>query len=719
MAAPLLMRSTALAQGSLKGATKIPEAPPIPQTKEAKELMRVGLPGDWKFELPKQWKSDGGLLAKPPTKREGSGIFVSGVKTESSGEDIRFGSLKPVGPAVALTAEMRKIVGSTASRLKIDFLNQNYNHFRTTPRDIAGKPLVGPYKRPEQIFEGKTFIPVRRIMTAALQQSGAVGEAAKPLLPALSESAVLVTPAHQFAVEDGPGNRIVAYSTEGSKPEHEHLDRLVHELKKQNMRVVKLMTLFSFWKDTENPSAPTAYAQGGTVKEILGDSVGATWHSGGYSAGFGEKGQPTTVKSDWPTDYGSMTQTDYRDYNAHLVVIDYQGGARRPIPPETLAAYYRNADMWDCAAAITVPFVKEDKDPIYREYYYNPLEGYDRRSLQRVANNMAKLSKEDFLKQHGAFYCSEGQYTVANLGPQEYALIKKRAFGNTALGRLIETYNAAPGYKGKSVEERRRSPAIGWDHLKGLGPGKGGISEEQYEHLQNTDRTAVYLEWIAEDVRGWQAYGVREKDGLIARPMTVATMAWALLRRYMPREGIANVISADVMRAYRGGNAGVKKAVVAMCGGVAPDTAEGQLVLANISIRAATGTLIGVLASGEIKHLLLLKGGFAEVLTSWDKTKVQRAYDGFLDILRDADYSSQESLDAALLAADEQLSNLKVWRRHYNKKINIPYPWRQTLMKYAAPVCFLSWAQQPFLARTGCIRYVATAMHTRQAKTTG
>ena len=48
--------------------------------------------------------------------------------------------------------------------------------------------------------------------------------------------------------------------------------------------------------------------------------------------------------------------------------------------------------------------------------YYNPLEGYDRRTLQRVANNMAKLNKEQFLKQHGAFYCSEGQFTVANLG---------------------------------------------------------------------------------------------------------------------------------------------------------------------------------------------------------------------------------------------------------------------------------------------------------------
>ena len=117
---------------------------------------------------------------------------------------------------------------------------------------------------------------------------------------------------------------------------------------------------------------------------------------------------------------------------------------------------------------------------------------------------------------------------------------------------------------------------IGWNHLKELGAEKGGISEEQFEHLEETKRTAIYLEYIPEDVRGWQTYGPREKEGLIARPMTVATMAWSLLRRYMPREGIANVISADVLRAYRTGNANVKKAAVALCGGSAPDTPEGQ-----------------------------------------------------------------------------------------------------------------------------------------------
>jgi hypothetical protein len=718
---PLWMHVSALAQGSLKGKSVPPKVPTPVVTKDSAELIRVGLPGDWKLDLPKQWKNDGGVVSKTPPRRQGSGIFVSGVKAENSGKELRFGSLDPVGQAVPLTPEMSKIVGTTAARLKLDVLNQPaFNHFRNTPKDITGKPLVGAYKQPEQIYQSRTFIPVRRIMTAALEQVGPAGADAKALLPALSEQAVLTTPAHQFALPEGVGNRVLAYSTVGSSGVlHTHIDQLVHELKKQHMRVVKLMTLFTFFVDKENPAAATSYAQGGTFKEILADSIGATWHSGGYSAGFDKAGKPTTVKSDWPTDYGALTDDDYITYNAHFVGIDYQGGVRRPIPAETLAAYYRNADLWDCAAALTVPFVDEDKDPIYREYYYNPLEGYDRRTLQRVANNMAKLNKEQFLKQNGAFYCSEGQFTVANLGPQEYSLVKKRAFGSTALGKLIDTFNAAPGYKDMPVEQRRRNPIIGWNYLKQLGPEKGGISPEQAEHLEETQRTAIYLEFIPDDVRGWQTYGPREKDGLIARPMTVATMAWSLLRRYMPREGVANTISADVMRAYRVGNPNVKKAVVALLGGQAPDTPEGQVALANISIRAATGTLIGLLASEEIKTLILLKGGFAEVLTSWDKSKVQRAYDGFLDVLRDADYSSQESLDAALQSADEQLSSLKVWRRHYNKKINFAYPWRQTLMKYAAPVCFVVWAQQPFMARTGCIRYVTTAMNTRQAKASG
>ena len=187
---PLWMHVSALAQGSLKGKSVPPKVPAPVVTKDSAELIRVGLPGDWKLDLPKQWKNDGGVVSKTPPRRQGSGIFVSGVKAESSGKELRFGSLDPVGQAVPMTPEMSKLVGTTAGRLKLDALNQpTFNHFRNTPKDITGKPLVGAYKRPEQIYESRTFIPVRRIMTAALEQVGPAGADAKALLPALSEQA--------------------------------------------------------------------------------------------------------------------------------------------------------------------------------------------------------------------------------------------------------------------------------------------------------------------------------------------------------------------------------------------------------------------------------------------------------------------------------------------------------------------------------------------------
>src|SRR5262245_26231335 len=111
---PLWMHVSALAQGSLKGSNTPPKMPTPVQTKDSPELIRVGLPSDWKLDLPKQWKNDGGVLSRTPPKRQGSGIFVSGVKAENAGKELRFGSLDPVGQAVPTTPEMSKLVGTTA-----------------------------------------------------------------------------------------------------------------------------------------------------------------------------------------------------------------------------------------------------------------------------------------------------------------------------------------------------------------------------------------------------------------------------------------------------------------------------------------------------------------------------------------------------------------------------------------------------------------------------
>src|SRR6185437_4481840 len=199
------------------------------------------------------------------------------------------------------------------------------------------------------------------------------------------------------------------------------------------------------------------------------------------------------------------------------------------------------------------------------------LEVFDQRSARDVAAAIATLDQHSFFEKHGAFYCAEGQFVVANLGPQEDenggTLLKKSRYGNTALGRLIDNFTKAPGYAGMSAEERLRHPSIGWEYLLSLGTENGGISGEQALILTATDRQGIALDWIDEDVKGWQAYRPKNGEALIARPMTVATIAWALLRLYMPRDAVACAIASDIGRAYAQGDDAVKGSVKMLIGG--------------------------------------------------------------------------------------------------------------------------------------------------------
>jgi hypothetical protein len=534
----------------------------------------------------------------------------------------------------------------------------------------------------------------------------------KPLLDALSQVVAIHTPAHQFRLERGIGNRVVFYGETTVDDAtvtigHAHIDQVVIELAKKNLRLIKQMVHF------DRP------AQGGTPEDIVTDGAGGSTHAGGFSAGFGKDGAPMAVKSDWPSNYGILGNNN-KTYNAHLIAVDYNAGVEKEIPAETLNAYYRNADMWDCAAAILVPFADEDPDPIYRDYMYNPLEVYDQKSARDVAAALATLDEKKFFEKHGAFYCAEGQYVVANLGPQEDAdggtLLKKSRYGDTALGRLIDNFLKAPGYEGMSAEERERHPRIGWEYLISLGRENGGISEQQGLILLATDRYGIALDWIPEEVEGWQAYFPKNEEALIARPMTVATMAWALLRLYMPRDTMARAIASDIGRAYEQGDDAVKQAVRLLIGGADPATPVGQALLAGVSAKAATGLLLGLLSSDEVAASLLGKAGFEEITNEADKERVLTAYKEFLAILQNADYSTQSSLDRALAEADQKLGTLTVMRTFYNRITKERMPAKNTVMKYAAPPCFGMWAQQPFLAETGCLRYAATAMHVSQRK---
>jgi hypothetical protein len=696
------------------GASPDSAAGPANPDAALEQSARHGLPADWQFVTPIQWSTvDESLKTRLNTVlRDTSPIDLGGIKVTCSGQ-IETGRLDPVGLAVELPPEVAALVQPADEALNLEVINTYYNPFFAEPRDASGKPLVGPFQTAGELYQGKTILPVRLIMAEMVKALGAPPSASQPLIDALSESVVIRTPAHQYRIGSELGNRIVFYGEDTVNGQdinigHAHIDRIVDALAAKNMRLAKQMVHFDH------------QAQGGKPDDIIADGVAGATHVGGFSEGYDSDGKPKSVKSDWPSNYGQLGVAN-RTYNAHLLAINYSAGVEDPIPERDLKAYYRNADMWDCCAAILVPFADRDPDPQYRDYMYNPLEVYDQRSARDVAAALATMDSGKFLSTHGAFYCAEGQYVVANLGPQEDeaggTLLKKSRYGDTPFGRLIANFIEAPGYAGMSAEDRRQHPSIGWDHLLDLGSDKGGISNDQALILTSTDRYGVALDWIDENVKGWQAYRPKNSEALIARPMTVATLAWGLLRLYMPRDAVAKVIAADIMRAYTQGDDNVKASVRTLLGEKDPVGGDGQALLASFAAKAATGLLLGLLSSDQVKASLLYKSGFMDITDDADKQRVLDRYQQFLGILQNADYSTQKSLDKALEAADEALADLAIMRTYYNRATQQRMPAKSTVMKYAAPPCFGMWAQQPFLAETGCLRYVATAMHVSEKKT--
>lgn len=671
-----------------------------------------GLPADWTFVEPAQWQTVERSLARQmrPGLRAGTPIDVAGLRVARG--RIEAGHLEPVGEPIALPPSLADIIKPADEVLDLAAVNVDLNPFVAAPLGADGKPLVGPFQKGGEVYQGKTFLPVRLVVGKMVEAAGLPQQAVQPLLEALSEVVVVRTPAHQFRLENGLGDRVLFYGETQVNGEtidlgHRDIDALVAALGAQHLRLIKQMVHF------ELPS------QGGRPDDIIADGVGGSTHAGGFAEGYDEEGRPVAVKSDWPSNYGWLGNNN-RTYNAHLIAVDYRGGTEDPIPEEALAAYCRNADMWDACAAMLVPFADQDPDPRFRDYKYNPLEVYDQASARAVAASLATMDGAAFLDQHGAFYCAEGQYVVANLGPQEDeaggTLLKKSRYGDTPFGRLIDNFQNAPGYAGMSAEERRKNPSTGWEHLLALGPENGGISSRQGLILQATDRHGIALEWIPEDIKGWQAYRPKDQEALIAKPMTIATLAWGLLRLYMPRELVAKVIAVDIARAYGEGGEAVKASVKLLLRGADPQTPEGQVALAGVAAKAATGLLLGLLSSPQVQESLLAKSGFGEVTNDADKERMIAAYREFLDILQNADYATQASLDRALADADRKLGSLAVVRSFYSRQAEMRLPARSMVMKYAAPPSFGMWAQQPFLAGTNCLRYVATAMHVSQRK---
>ena len=132
------------------------------------------------------------------------------------------------------------------------------------------------------------------------------------------------TPAHQFRLGRSLGNRVVFYgetTVDGATVTigHTHIDQVVTELAKKNLRLIKQMVHF------DRP------AQGGSPEDIVADGAAGSTHAGGFSAGYNVDGTPMAVKSDWPSNYGALGNNN-KTYNAHLIAIDYSAGVGRSDP---------------------------------------------------------------------------------------------------------------------------------------------------------------------------------------------------------------------------------------------------------------------------------------------------------------------------------------------------------------------------------------------------
>jgi hypothetical protein len=697
--------------------------------------------------------------AHPPAARAAAAPASSGpqlvpLKLLPNGANGDYGVLDPTGKTYAIPPAVAKFLKPADKALDTSVLNQDgWQGFNPL------KSVVGDFKSGQDRYQGKAILPMRQMVAGSLDgmiaaetdpaKKAAMQGMAAAVGSAVHETSVLRTPAQEFNINNGhgpPGNRIVFYGKkDASDTKHvdaggdSDVDRIAALLgQRDHVRLTKQMVHLN------GPS------QGGTPDAILNDGVGGATHGGGFSSGFID-GKPKSIFSDWPADYGRLSE-DNKTYNAHLFAINYQGGTQKPIPESDRIAYKNNADMWDAVLGAVVPFASQDPDPRHTDYTYNPLDAWDQKSLKSLANDATNLDWNTFSKEHGAFYCAEGQNIVANLGPQEGTLMKRSNFefqknddGSfkldaagkkipTRLGELINEYQKTPAYAGKSEAWKQQHPELGWKHL--LDAGK--IDSNQMSRLQSTNRQGSYLQWIPEDANGWQKYGPLDTESnLIAKPMTVGTLAWSLINRYMPREGVESQVASEVLDGFKNGTAEQKQAISSMLGALAgvadphgldPTTPQGQAALQQYSFKVANGMLAAALQNPTMKERLFQKAGVAELTGrtrpadpndpyagKTDKQAMDALYDKFMNVLNTA--NNQGELNAGLEKVDNELRHLQVERTLVDASGNFTNKAVMTTMLYAAPASIAAWAQRPeFGGGPQVLQYVASAMHSSQEK---
>jgi hypothetical protein len=612
--------------------------------------------------------------------------------------------LLPQGSAVTLNEPMQVYIKDPDSVLSLETIND--------PETFLKKTGI-PNRRGSELYMAKSLVNVRLMFSEAGKiMAGQGNRSAAWVLDTISrqvsDSHLLLRPAHQFNIDGSPGNRVLFYGGENeleNGPGHANIDALSHDL---GMPMVKVMTHFDA-------------AQGGSITQILEDGVGGMTHLGWLFAGW-DAGRPVAILSEWPADYGRLDD-DNRYYNAHLLAIDYQAGTSKTIPDEILAAYHQNYASWDAITGLIIPYTQEDKIEEYQDYTNNPLEVVDRKSLLKLADVAASLDKS---KISFTSYCAEGQWNVANLAVN--VPIYRGRFPK--IDALIEAHHGAPGFAGMSAEERRRDPRIGWEWLKK----QGILSAEQYKNRVLTRRTAIYPDWVPATTQPWTRYQPQREDGLIADPLNLGTLVRMLLRMYYPREEVSRVIAEELKKAYRQGGFTVRAAIrifmasddkvglwpviKAVLFGETPFSATGKQKLHRQAFRLASSELGFILRNEQFKERLFKKLGYDHIVDEQEQWKVNRLYEQYVDAVLDPALSGREEFDSRMAELDDRLSELKVRMKVYgpddtdqrSKTAVVPF------FMWAPPQGWVFWAKHPDQFHAGSIRYVATAMHYEQSR---
>ena len=154
---------------TVKPAEIAPQIPPLdgPQ----------GLPSDFRIVPPLRWNTVDAHLTRrlDPTLRDTSPIDIGGISVSRASGKIETGKLDPVGQAVDLPPSLDALVLPADQALSLDVLNREFNPFVSDPRGSNGKPLVGPFSKGGEVYEGKTLLPIRLIMKMTLEVHGGAG----------------------------------------------------------------------------------------------------------------------------------------------------------------------------------------------------------------------------------------------------------------------------------------------------------------------------------------------------------------------------------------------------------------------------------------------------------------------------------------------------------------------------------------------------------------